>query len=93
MPLHSIPDASARTVPQYLTRGTKDPLISDAMCTEFMDALVSKGQRVEYVQVGGAGHAFFDWKPDARTKGEFHKHGVYYAAEMKAFFASVFAAK
>ena len=83
------PEASARSVPQYLTRGTKDPLISDAMCTEFMDALVAKGQRVQYVQIGGAGHAFFDWKPDARTKGEFRKHGVYYAAEMKAFFASV----
>jgi acetyl esterase/lipase len=93
MPLHSIPEASARAVPQYLTRGTKDPLISDAMCTEFMDALVAKGQRVEYVQVGGAGHAFFDWKPDARTKGEFHKHGVYYAAEMKAFFESVLVAQ
>ena len=78
-----------RAVPQYLTRGTKDPLIGDDMCTGFMEALVAKGQRVQYVQVGGAGHAFFDWKPDAQTKGVFHHYGVYYAAEMKAFFASV----
>jgi hypothetical protein len=44
---------------------------------------------VEYVQVGGAEHAFFDWKPDATTKATFMKYGVYYAAEMKAFFESV----
>jgi dienelactone hydrolase len=76
-------------VPQYLTRGSRDPLIKDEMCREFMDALVKAGQRVEYVQVGGAEHAFFDWKPDARTKATFNQYGVYYAAEMKAFFASV----
>jgi acetyl esterase/lipase len=88
-PLHAIPEASMRAVPQYLTVGTKDPLISDEMCAEFMDALVAKGQRVEYVQIGGANHAFFDWKPDATTKAAFHQYGVYYAAEMKAFFESV----
>jgi dienelactone hydrolase len=88
-PINHIPQASVRAVPQYLIRGTRDPLIADAGVTEFMDALVKAGQRVEYVQVGGAGHAFFDWKPDARTKATFAEHGVYYAAEMKAFFASV----
>lgn len=88
-PLYWIPEASVRAVPQYLTRGTMDPLIGDDMCTGFMEALVKQGQRVQYVQVGGAGHAFFDWKPDARTKAVFHQYGVYYAAEMKAFFASV----
>ena len=36
---------------------------------EFTDALVKAGQRVEYVQVGGAGHAFFDWKPDDAHQG------------------------
>lgn len=88
-PLAHIPQASQRTVPQYLTRGTQDMLIKDEMCREFMDALVKAGQRVEYVQVGGAGHAFFDWKPDAPTKAVFSQYGVYYAAQMKAFFASV----
>ena len=73
----------------YLTRGTRDSLISNAMVTEFVDALVKAGQRVEYLQVGGASHAFFDWKPDAQTKATFAQYGVYYAAEMKAFFASV----
>jgi len=85
-PLGHIPLASERSVPQFLTRGTRDSLISDAMVKEFVDALVKAGQRVEYVQVGGASHAFFDWKPDAATKATFAKYGVYYAAEMKAFF-------
>jgi len=53
-----------------------------------VDALVKAGHRVQYVQVGGAGHAFFDWKPDERTKSTFLKYGVYYAAEMKTFFIS-----
>ena len=88
-PMSHIPKASDRAVPQYLTRGTDDSLIKDEAVKAFLDALVKAGQRVEYVQVGGAGHAFFDWKPDARTKATFAKYGVYYAAEMKAFFASV----
>jgi acetyl esterase len=88
-PQRHIPQASVRAVPQYLVRGTMDPLIPDEMCKSFMEALVKAGQRVEYVQVGGAQHAFFDWKPDAGTKATFMKFGVYYAAQMKAFFESV----
>jgi acetyl esterase len=88
-PLSHIPKASERSVPQYLIRGTRDPLISNAAVTEFVDALVKQGHRVEYVQVGGASHAFFDWKPDAQTKETFQQFGVYYAAEMKAFFTSI----
>jgi acetyl esterase/lipase len=88
-PLSHIPKASDRSVPQYLIRGTRDPLISNASVTEFTDALVKQGHRVEYVQVGGASHAFFDWKPDAETKATFQQFGVYYAAEMKAFFTSI----
>lgn len=87
-PLSHIPDAKERAVPQFLTRGTRDTLISNAMVTEFTDALVTAGQRVEYVQVGGAGHAFFDWKPDQNTKATFARYGVYYAAAMRAFFES-----
>jgi acetyl esterase/lipase len=88
-PLSHIPLATERSVPQFLTRGTRDPLISDAMVKEFVDALVKAGQRAEYVQIGGASHAFFDWKPDENTKATFNKYGVYYAAAMKAFFQSV----
>src|SRR5215831_11252286 len=88
-PLSHIPPATERAVPQFLTRGTVDPLIKDEMVKEFTDALVKAGQRAEYVQVGGASHAFFDWKPDDRTKAVFAKYGVYYAARMRAFFESV----
>jgi acetyl esterase len=88
-PARHIPKAADRAVPQYMVRGTRDPLIQDEMCKSFMDALVTAGQRVQYVQVGGAEHAFFDWKPDARTKATFQQYGVYYAAEMKAFFENV----
>ncbi len=89
-PINNIPDAKERSVPQYLTRGTNDGLIRDENVKAYVDSLVKAGQTVEYVQVGGAGHAFFDWKPDERTKATFAKYGVYYAAEMKAFFNSVF---
>jgi acetyl esterase/lipase len=87
-PLSHIPPASERAVPQFLTRGTKDPLISDAAVKEYVGALVKAGQRAEYVQLGGASHAFFDWKPDEGTKATFAKYGVYYAAAMRHFFLS-----
>jgi acetyl esterase/lipase len=88
-PLSHIPPATERAVPQFLTRGTLDPLIKDEMVKEFIDALVKAGQRAEYIQIGGASHAFFDWKPDDRTKATFMKYGVYYAARMRDFFESV----
>jgi acetyl esterase len=88
-PLAHIPAATERAVPQFLTRGTQDRLIADAAVKEFVEALVKQGQRAEYIQVGGANHAFFDWKPEASTKATFAKYGVYYAASMKAFFKSV----
>jgi acetyl esterase len=89
-PLSNIPDVKDRAVPQYLIRGTNDPLIKDEAVKEYVDALVKAGQRVEYVQVGGASHAFFDWKPDEITKATFAKYGVFYCAEMECFFNSVF---
>ncbi len=88
-PINFIPESGERQVPQYLTRGTNDFLIRDADVKVFVDALVKAGQWAEYVQVGGASHAFFDWKPDERTKATFYKYGIYYAAGMKAFFSSV----
>jgi acetyl esterase len=88
-PLQHIPAAKDRAVPQFQVRGTRDPLVLHDDAQEFLDALVEAGQRAEYVQVGGAGHAFFDWKPDEGTKATFARYGVYYAAAMKAFFESV----
>lgn len=90
-PINNIPNADERLVPHYLIRGTQDPLISDENVTAYMDTLVEKGQRVEYVQVGGASHAFFDWKPNDATVQTFNKYGVYYIKQMEHFFDSVLA--
>jgi len=45
---------------------------------------------VEYIQVKGAGHAFFDWKPDAETKATFAKYGVPNTRRMEKIFNAVF---
>ena len=85
-PMNQIPESSTRSVPQYLTRGTEDSLITDKKVSAFVDALKAKGQEVVYDQVDGAGHAFFDWKPTDDVKATFRKYGVPYAAKMKSFF-------
>ena len=89
-PQDNIPNIKDRAVPQYLLRGTTDPLIQHATVQAYADALKAAGQNVIYDQVEGASHAFFDWKPDAGTKAAFAKYGVPYAAKMKAFFDTVF---
>ena len=89
-PMDNIPNISERAVPQLLLRGTNDSLINNAAVQTYTDALKAAGQTVEYVQVPGASHAFFDWKPDARTKATFKQYGVPYAATMKTFFDKVF---
>ena len=92
-PLEHIPPVKERAVPTFQVRGTSDRLVRHEDAQEFLDALVRAGQRAEYIQVGGAGHAFFDWKPDDATRATFAKYGVYYAAAMKAFFESVLHAR
>jgi acetyl esterase/lipase len=89
-PIHNIPNARERAVPHYLTRGTLDPIITDEGVRAYLEALVTAGHPVEYVEIGGASHAFFDWKPEATTEATFRKYGVYYAEEMAHFFDSVF---
>ena len=74
-PINFIPALKERAVPQYLIRGTADPIISNEMVQVYADALTAAGQTAKYVQVEGASHAFFDWKPDARTKATFEKIG------------------
>ncbi|WP_186775874.1 alpha/beta hydrolase family protein, partial [Rubripirellula tenax] len=85
-PQGNIPQASAREVPQYLLRGTKDFLIRHESAEAFVQALEAKGQEVIYEQVDGAGHAFFDWKPNEQVKATFDKYGVPYAKKIRDFF-------
>jgi len=88
-PIHTIPSARDRLVPQYLLRGTKDWIKHDAV-QAYADALRAAGQPVQYVQVENARHAFLDWKPDPRVKATFQEYGVPSAANMKTFFDTVF---
>lgn len=85
-PQSNVPDATKRSVPQYLTRGTRDNLISDDAVSSYSKAMQAKGQIVVYDQIEGAGHAFFDWKPNDQVKATFAKYGVPYAEKMKLFF-------
>lgn len=89
-PINFIPDVKERAVPQFLTRGTNDNLIRNENVQKYVDALKAKGQTVVYLQPEGAAHAFFDWKPDARTKATFVQYGIPYAAKMKEFFNTIF---
>jgi acetyl esterase len=89
-PIDNIPNIKDHAAPQYLLRGTRDSLIRNENVQAYTDALKAAGQTVEYVQVEGASHAFFDWKPDAGTKAVFVQYGIPYAAKMKAFFDTVF---
>jgi acetyl esterase/lipase len=89
-PMSNVQDVKVHNVPQYLTRGTNDGLIKHESVQAYTDALKAAGQKVVYDQVEGAGHAFFDWKYDQRTKDTFAKYGVPYAAKMKSFFDEVF---
>jgi acetyl esterase/lipase len=90
VPMENVPEASKRAVPQFLTLGTLDRTVGREPMEEYVELLKQKGQRVEYVLIDGASHAFFDWKPDQRTKDTFAKYGVPYAKQMQEFFDSVF---
>jgi acetyl esterase len=89
-PTMHVPKSSERLLPHFIVRGTTDPIVNHAMVQRYVDVLKEAGQPVNYIQVEGAGHAFFDWKPDATTRATFAKYGVPYAAQMQAFFDSIF---
>ncbi len=92
-PIDNIPEASERSIPHYLTRGVEDPIISDEGVRAYLDALAEAGHPAEYVQIGGASHAFFDWKPNDEVVATFERFGVYYCEQMELFFDSVFYGK
>ena len=85
MPLNHIPNIKDRAVPQYMLRGSRDNLVRHEGVQAYADAMKAAGQRAEYVVVEGAGHAFLDWKPDARTKATFAQYGVPLRGEDEGF--------
>ena len=89
-PDSNIPSVTARKVPQYFVLGTMDRTVGRAPMEEYVKHLREAGQKAEFVLIEGASHAFFDWKPDQRTKATFERFGVPYAADMRRFFDEVF---
>ena len=89
-PDSNIPSARARKAPQYFVLGTMDRTVGRAPMEEYVKHLREAGQKAEFVLIEGASHAFFDWKPDQRTKATFERFGVPYAASMRRFFDEVF---
>lgn len=85
-PQSNVPQIKSRKIPHYLTRGTGDFLIGKEAVQAYVDALAEKGQLTVYDEVEGAGHAFFDWKPNSDVKVTFQQYGVPYAAKMRDFF-------
>lgn len=89
-PAGYVPEAKERLLPHFIVRGTEDPIVKNEMVQPYVDLLKANGQKVNYIQVKGVGHAFFDWKPDETTRTTFASYGVPYAAQMQAFFDSIF---
>ena len=89
-PINYVPKVSERSIPHFIVRGIEDKLVPNEVVQRYVDVLKASGQHVNYIQVEGAGHAFFDWKPDATTRATFAKYGVAYAAQMQTFFNSIF---
>jgi len=92
-PNENITKISQRAMPQYFVLGTLDRTVKREPIEKYVENLQAAGQKAELVIVEGASHAFFDWKPDQRTKDTFEKYGVPYAADMVRFFNEVFYAK
>lgn len=72
-PVCRIPRASVRRAPQLLLRGTLDGLITDADMQEYIKAMSDAGQEVKYLQVGGIGHAFLDWRHEPASQDRFDR--------------------
>lgn len=89
-PDDNIPSVKDRSIPQYLVLGTLDRTVKREPIEKYVENLKAAGHKAELVIVEGASHAFFDWKPDQRTKDTFAKYGVTYSADMKRFFDEVF---
>lgn len=89
-PVKHVPSVKDRAVPHFIAWGDQDKTVPRNVIQSYIDVLNAAGQEVKYVEIAGANHAFFDWKPDAETRATFEKYGVKYAGEMREFFEGVF---
>lgn len=92
-PICFIPKVTERRVPQLIIRGTQDGLITDADMQNYCKAMTDAGQEVKYLQVGGIGHAFFDWRHDARSQETFDRYARPQIKIMVDFFEDILSRK
>ncbi len=85
-PICFIPQRSVRAVPQLILRGTGDTLIRDEQMSQYCNAMSKAGQDIKYIQIGGIGHAFLDWRHDDNSKRTFTRFGLPQIKEMLLFF-------
>lgn len=90
-PICYIPEASKRKAPQLIIRGTQDDLIKDSDMAEYCKAMSKAGQEVKYLQIGGIGHAFFDWRHDEGSQQRFDTFARPQLKIMEAFFDDILA--
>lgn len=86
-PQTHIPSKDQRVLPPQMCQvGTEDFVVPPAGVVTYTEELKNAGQTVEFVSVPGAGHAYFDWKPDSNTKNTFNTTGKTYLNKILAFF-------
>lgn len=88
-PISFIPQASVRRAPQLIIRGTQDGLIKDEDMQSYCRAMTDAGQAVKYLQIGGIGHAFFDWRHDPRSQETFNRFARPQIKLMVAYFEDI----
>ena len=60
---------------------------------EYCKAMTEAGQEVKYLQVGGIGHAFFDWRHDPRSQETFDRYARPQIKIMTDFFDDILSRK
>ena len=88
-PIDFIPRASKRRAPQLIIRGTQDGLIKDEDMQAYCRAMTDAGQAMKYLQIGGIGHAFFDWRHDPRSQETFNRFARPQIKLMVAYFEDI----
>lgn len=88
-PIDFIPRASKHRAPQLIIRGTQDGLIKDEDMQAYCRAMTDAGQAVKYLQIGGIGHAFFDWRHDPRSQETFNRYARPQIKLMVAYFEDI----
>lgn len=86
-PMSIIPPATERVLPpQYLQVGSEDMTVGAEPVRQYAQQLAAAGQEVRFIEYQGAGHAYFDWKPEPGVLDVFYSTGVTALDDMIVFF-------